>query len=522
MTSKDLAAEPPVVTPLLSELGPVIAELQQRFVGWDTSRTVWLGYSGGLDSAVLLSLLVAADLPCNLRAIHVNHGLSTHAADWQAHCLVQCEQAGVPCDVRTVSVSTQGRGLEDAARQARYQVFAEVASAQDVFLTAHHATDQAETLLLRLLRGCGVAGLKGVLASRRLNDTSDVTLWRPLLHYSRVQLEAYAKQQSLVWVDDDSNTDERFDRNYLRRQVLPVLSARWPEFEGRWQQTAADAAEQAELLQEAAAEWLPALQPKAERVGHSINLSALMACSPAKRRALMRHWLQQLAVPVPERVHLQEIEQQLLSGREGAGAQVCWSGYQLCRFQQRLYCLPALPKIEPLPNVWRMNGVESILQTAAVTIVARYCGGVTAEGLQAESLNELTQWQARHWQVRWRTGGERCQPETRPHSQTLKKLLLEAKLEPWLRDRTPLIYCDGELVAVAGLWRCRIHSSSSLDVESIGSDDGIESYESAETDESAESNTAGRTKFTKADIKDAIKKDTIKIVPFEFECHYHS
>lgn len=516
MTSKDFATEPSAVTPSLSELSPVIAELQQRFADWDASRTVWLGFSGGLDSAVLLSLLVAADLPCNVRAIHVNHGLSTHAADWQAHCLVQCEQAGVPCDVRTVNVSTQGRGLEDAARQARYHVFNEVASGQDIVLTAHHATDQAETLLLRLLRGCGSAGLKGVLAMRRLSEISDVTLWRPLLHYSRLQLETYAKQQSLMWVEDDSNTDERFDRNYLRHQVLPLLSARWPGFEGRWQLTAADAAEQAELLQEAAAEWLPALQPKAERVGHSIDLSALLTCSSAKRRTLLRYWLQQLAVPVPERVHLQEIEQQLLSDREGAGAQVCWSGYQLCRFQQRLYCLPTLPNIEPLPNRWRLNGVESTLQTAAVTIVARYCGSATGEGLQRESLDELTQWQARHWQVRWRTGGERCQPEARPHSQILKKLLLEAKLEPWLRNRTPLIYCDGELVAVAGLWRCQINSSSPLNVESIGTDDSIE------TDESTESNTAGRTKLTKANIKDAIKKDTIKIVPFEFECHYHS
>lgn len=386
------------------------------------SAVWWIGFSGGLDSTVLLHALADLNLPVSLRALHINHQISPNADAWQAQCADFCARYAIPFYAEQVRVENSGKGIEDAARAARYQVFENNLAAGDLLFTAHHANDQAETLLLRLMRGTGPRGLAAMAAQRRLGVAH---LVRPLLAFSRAELEAYAQAHQLTWVEDESNNDDEYDRNFLRNQVMPLLHSRWPEFKRKWQQTAELCAQQEIMLEELAQADLQSASPMAARIGQSIDLAALLNLSKARQQNLLRYWLRSLSYSTPEQLHWQQIEQQFFAGREDAQACVSWGNVALQRFRQRLYVLPQrLPELE-------LQLVSSV--NAEVT------------RLRADLPN---------LHIGYRAGGERSKPAGRAHSQTLKKLLQEYGLEPWLRDRVPLVFSGDDLVAVGDLWVC--------------------------------------------------------------------
>jgi len=213
----------------------------------------WVGFSGGLDSTVLLHALAQLHLPVPVRALHINHQISPNADAWQIQCAEFCAQYSIPFHAEKVRVENTGKGIEDAARAVRYSVFEKNLAPNDFLLTAHHANDQAETLLLRLMRGTGPRGLAAMAAVRALGAGS---LVRPLLHFTRAELEAYARLHQLSWVDDESNLDNDYDRNFLRNQVIPLLHNRWPEFKRKWQQTAELCAQQEMVMEEIGCEDL--------------------------------------------------------------------------------------------------------------------------------------------------------------------------------------------------------------------------------------------------------------------------
>lgn len=387
----------------------------------------WVGFSGGLDSTVLLHALVQLQLPVTLRALHINHQISPHANQWQAQCADVCAQLGVELVAESVAVVNRGKGIEDAAREARYAVFTRYLRAGDMLLTAHHANDQAETLLLRLLRGTGPRGLAAMAMQRPLGAG---TLVRPLLTVSRAELEAYGREHQLQWVEDESNRDDAYDRNFLRNQVMPLLARRWPGFMRKWQQTAELCAEQEQLLEAIAREDLHTAAVRRERIGQSIDLVFLCSLSSVRQQNLLRYLLRSAGYSTPEQSHWQQIRQQLLLGREDAEANVTWGDLSLRVFRQRLYLLPAV-----LPALTLGMLEQDVVERS---------GGGTAR-LKA-GLPDL--------HIRYRQGGERCKPAGRNHSQTLKKLLQEYALEPWLRDDLPLVYSGDTLVAVGDLWVC--------------------------------------------------------------------
>lgn len=382
----------------------------------------WVGFSGGLDSTVLLHALAQLRLPITIRALHINHQISPHADQWQAQCAAVSAQLGVEFIAEKVNVINSGKGIEDAAREARYAVFERYAEVGDHFLTAHHANDQAETLLLRLLRGTGPRGLAAMAAQRPLGKAH---LCRPLLTFSRVELEQYAHQHQLVWVDDESNQDDHYDRNFLRNQVLPLLAMRWPSFPRKWQQTTELCAQQEQLLESIAQEDLSNVEVRAERVGQSISLNSVRSLSPVRQQNLLRYWLRLMGLSTPEQSHWQQIQLQLFDGREDAEANVTWGDVSLRIFRSRLYLLPV-----KLPAM-RLDLVAS---------TECHLPRLTANLPNME--------------IRFRQGGERCKPAGRNHSQTLKKLLQEYGLEPWLRDSLPLVYSGDELIAVGDVWIC--------------------------------------------------------------------
>ncbi|MEN0038844.1 MAG: tRNA lysidine(34) synthetase TilS [Cellvibrio sp.] len=382
----------------------------------------WVGFSGGLDSTVLLHALAQLHLPVHLRALHINHQISPNADAWQAQCADFCARYAIPFHAEKVRVENTGKGIEDAARAARYKVFEKNIAPHDVLFTAHHANDQAETLLLRLMRGTGPRGLGAMAAMRALGAGS---LVRPLLHFTREQLEAYAHAHRLVWVDDESNLDDDYDRNFLRNQVMPLLQNRWPKFRHKWQQTAELCAQQESLVEEIAHEDLLRVAPIIERVGQSIDLDIFSSLSAVRQQNLLRYWLRLLNHSTPEQLHWQQIEQQLLHGREDAQAQVNWGDVSLRVYQKRLYALPLR-----LP--------EMTLQFKLLDVDSKPRLKINLPDVQ----------------IRYREGGERCRPAGRAHSQTLKKLLQEYALEPWLRDKVPLVFSGANLVAVGDLLVC--------------------------------------------------------------------
>jgi tRNA(Ile)-lysidine synthase len=382
----------------------------------------WIGFSGGLDSTVLLHALAQLQLPVQLRALHINHQISPNADAWQTQCADFCTQYSIPFHAEKVRVENTGKGIEDAARAVRYSVFEKNLAPNDVLLTAHHANDQAETLLLRLMRGTGPRGLAAMASARALGSG---LLARPLLHFTRAELEAYALAHQLGWVDDESNLDDDYDRNFLRNQVMPLLHSRWPEFKRKWQQTAELCAQQETVMEDIACEDLARAEPLAERVGQSIDLNALLGLSRARQQNVLRYWLRLFNYTTPEHLHWRQIEQQIFCGRDDAQTRVAWGNVALQTYRQRLYALPLqLPELE-----------------LHMQLVERDIKPCLKSGLPDVN-------------IRYRLGGERCKPAGRVHSQTLKKLLQEYALEPWLRDKVPLVFSGDHLVAVGDLWVC--------------------------------------------------------------------
>ena len=389
-----------------------------------TTRIV-VGLSGGVDSSVLCHWLAnyfkSASPKIPIIALHINHGLSAHAGSWQMAVMDFCRALGIECLCEQVTVDNCGQGIEAAARDARYSAFKRHLKPGDALALGHHLQDQAETVIFRLMRGAGVDGLA---AMAEFSEREGLKLWRPLLNTSKDEILNYARTHHLRWVEDDSNSSDDFSRNFIRNNVLPLLQSQWPKAAAQLAQMAKIAAETKELNRLLVDDHWPSLEPRPERWGHSIAIAALMAKAPPLRAALLRYWLGDKGV-TPEQVHLQEIEH-LINARADRSPVFELGAISLRRFNGRLYLLtlPLIP--EPCEFVGRTQ-----LSDGSEVIVT--------------GCNEPLS-------VRFRTEGLRAKPRGRTHSQTLKKLLQEKSIAPWLRSRLPLIYLGEQLLAVADLW----------------------------------------------------------------------
>lgn len=399
--------------------------LQSRLAPYGDCRRWLVAYSGGLDSTVLLHALAQLEPRPPLCALHIHHGLQPDADAWQAHCEATCAALGLVCHSLRVQVEADGDGPEAAARRARYRAFEDFLQPGDLLLQAHHLDDQVETRLLRLLRGTGVEGFRGIPEYRPLGQAA---LLRPLLTLPRPELEAYAREQSLNWIEDPSNADTRFDRNYLRQRVLPLIAERWPAYRQALQRFSGHLAE---------GQVLPVadVQRQADSARPVIDLDALRALDEAGRNRALRHWL---APRVPSAAQLREIQRSLLWSAADAEPVFELGGLQLRRFRDRLY-QTELGSFDP-DFVADWDFQSPLVIPGAGVLEAERCqrGGLAASQVR----------------VSLRRGGERCRPAGRGHSQSLKKLLQASAVAPWRRDRLPLLYCDQELVAVADLWVC--------------------------------------------------------------------
>lgn len=394
--------------------------------------------SGGADSAALLHALatLARTHPAlAVRALHVDHGLQPAAAPLRAAALAVAAAAGVPATVLRVSVAPDDpHGLEAAARAARYAALARALAPGESLLTAHHREDQAETVLLQLLRGGGLPGLAAMPAVAGLGDAK---LVRPLLDVGRAELVDYARAQELPWVEDPMNADPRYDRAWLRRELWPPLTARWPAAATTLARAARHAQEAQSLIDEVADQDLATLV----RAG-ALDVAGLLALVPARRNAALRRWLRVAGVRPPPARRLARLEPELLRSAGPNGPRLAWDGVELRRFDGRLHL------VRPLPDLPAHAALGPDRPAALGTLGRLTLRPVVGAGLAAART-------ALPLDVRPRRGGECLRLATGGARRAVKDLLREARVPPWLRERLPLLWDGDRLVAVAhpgGAW----------------------------------------------------------------------
>jgi tRNA(Ile)-lysidine synthase len=428
--------DPDVVVDALAE--PVAACVRAALERWpapgDGARLI-VAFSGGVDSTVLLAALARLKLRAPLRAAHVDHGLHPDSSLWSAHCEATARSLGV--EVVTVRVEVERRarsGLEAAARTARYAALAGLLSEGDVLVTAHHGDDQLETVLLRIVRGTGVRGLRAIQERMPFGRG---WLARPLLGCSRAEIVAQARAWNLRWLEDPANRSLEHDRNFLRVAVVPRLVERWPAAARSAQRLAEQMADAEDILTEVAMRDAAAVADTSR-----VPRAALEPLDPARQRNLLRHLVRRAGFEPPSAQKIDELRAALLGARRDAQPRIRWAGVDARVFRGHLYLMHALPAASArgfatrLDKGERWTGPEGELKFEPLG---------AGPGLPESWLDDgIT--------LRFRGGGEVFKPLEQAHHRSLKHWLQEAAIVPWMRTRIPLLFRNDRLVAVADLW----------------------------------------------------------------------
>jgi len=435
--------------------------------------SILIGLSGGVDSVVLLHLLqqLAPRFSWRLSALHVHHGISPNAEAWADFCTGLCAQHDIPLHIERVDITPlRKHGIEAAARKLRHAAFARQAC--DFVALAHHADDQAETLLLQLLRGSGVRGVSAMpllawragyngaafavrpelvegctTAKSKLASTGSARtesknvcagpIVRPLLHCSRQEILDYAAAYDLRWIEDESNADDSYPRNFLRHRLLPLLGLKFPAYRDTLTRSAQHFAETSKLLDDLA-------QQDAAQAIHADTLAvaALQALSLPRAKNLLRYFLHSIGAPMPQAVQLDNMLHQLCNARADASVCIAYSDWQVRRYQGRVCVLRALGKFDR-SFILPWQGEAELDWPALNTCLAFRC--TQYEGISLAKLQRAPV------TLRLRQGGEMLRPHQNAATRTLKNLLQEHRVPPWQRDRLPLLYCGDELVCAVGV-----------------------------------------------------------------------
>lgn len=424
------------MTPLLSTLKHTLTQRLREH----TPATLLIGLSGGVDSVVLLHALVglrdeqAMELP-PLAAMHINHGISQNAADWQAFCETLCNVWDVPFHCAEVTVENTARtSLEATARDKRYGALcAQAMSLSAAVLTAHHSDDQAETVLLQLKRGAGPKGLSGMAESSRLNE---VDIWRPLLGLSRAEIERYASDHQLTWVEDESNSDTRYDRNFLRQALLPALQGRWPGFTRTVARSAALCASQQSLLEEVCDERLSSLLVD----DGALQIAGLLAYSEAWQQALIRRWIEMRALPMPSNAQLEQILRIPYAAADRQPAVVIGQ-YSVRRFRDKLYIVNNKQDCDATQLTDAMAvAVDKPVSIDGMTISLSFEASDAAEQLFTRDPTQLA--------IRPAPLALPVKPRGEQHHKPLKQWCKLWNMPPWQRESLWLLFDNDEAVAL--------------------------------------------------------------------------
>ncbi|MDD2701853.1 MAG: tRNA lysidine(34) synthetase TilS [Sideroxydans sp.] len=392
-----------------------------------------LGLSGGMDSVVLLHVLnrLAPELEFTLSAMHVHHGISANADAWARFCEGLCASYGIPLAIKHVDIAPlkETHGIEASARKLRHAAFAE--SGIPFVVLAHHADDQAETLMLQLLRG---AGLRGVSAMPFVREQGKQLLLRPMLEIGRPELLAYAQQHALEWIEDESNADDSYPRNFLRHRLFPVLTECFPAWRDTLGRSANHFAEATGILDEVAL---------ADGAGEQLlAVTRLEALSLPRGKNLLRHYLHGQGAPMPQEAQLDDMLKQLRCARDNADVCVNFGDWQVRRYRGLVHVMRALPSFDPMLRVAWQD--EENLYWPPLQRELRFTL-TTGQGISREKLSQGPV------SLRLRSGGETLQPHALAARRSMKNLLQEHSVPPWQRERLPLLFCGESLVSVVGV-----------------------------------------------------------------------
>lgn len=407
-----------------------------------SKNTLWIAYSGGLDSTVLLNTAVtyAQSRNVSVKAVHVNHNLSANATEWQQHCQAQCQTFGIDLVVKSVQLKTEGKGLEAAARDARYAAIAQEVQQGDLVLLGQHQNDQVETFFLQLLRGAGPVGLSGMVESS-VNEYG-TQLLRPFLSLSRAQLHQQAVQDNLTWIEDESNQNTDFDRNFLRNDILPELKKRRQNADTAIIRSMSHIQEQQVLLNECVAEKLAQLlteQEQSEMTG--LAISGLVKHGYAWQKHIIKYWLAQNGAQQPSEKVLERILKDCIEAREDAQPKVSWGRWQCCRFAGQLYVLAQLRDL---------SGTVISVKVGEPIELPDGSGSylLSADATKNDTKPSLNIRPGAKLDIRFGGFTQRFKPHGVAHSKPLNQWFKQWQVPPWERVRTPLLFADGELVAV--------------------------------------------------------------------------
>lgn len=398
--------------------------------------------SGGIDSVVLLHVLhgLSDRLGFSLSAMHVNHGISPNASRWQSFCQALCHSLNVSCDVKRVVVSLGGKvSLEEAARKARYAAFSGIEA--EWLALAHQRNDQAETLLFNLLRGAGLAGAAAMPTVRPFSHKAALRILRPLLDSARADIEQYARSQGLEWVEDESNLDTRHARNFLRREVFPLLRERFPGCDAVLARSADHFAEGETLLDQ-----LAEIDARSALRDGRIEVAVLAGMSGTRARNLLRHVLRRDGIAMPDSARLCEAVRQVCHAAPDRQVRIDLGERVLHRYRGEVWL--RLPDAASGSIAWR--GEDNLAWgRGSIRFAERVGSGLARERLEGKTI-----------MVKPRQGGERFQPDARRPRRELKKLLQEHGVPPWQRASMPLLWCGESLVWVPDVgidcaWQCR-------------------------------------------------------------------
>ena len=391
--------------------------------------------SGGVDSCVLLHALIQVkkSLEFNFRVMHVHHGLSPNAENWAEFCKQTCQTYQVPLDVLKVEVQMgAGIGLEASAREARYKAL--YGAHADYIILAHHQDDQAETLLLQLFRGAGLKGLSAMAA-----HDENRSLLRPLLDITRQEIEAYAKANNLAWINDESNLDTKYDRNYCRHEIMPVIKARFPASGETLARSASHIAEASELLNE-----LAQIDANTCLIEGQMSIKQLRELSLPRSKNLFRWWLSCMGFLAPSSDRLDDMLTQLMNASQDAMIKISIDSANeiiLRRYQGFAYIdTNYSEQTNDIAMIWQ--GESTLIMPDGTHLVFERHQG---QGLAIDKLG------GHKLRISSRKGGERFKPDFARPTRTLKHLLQEANLPPWQRERLPLVYLDDALAVVPNI-----------------------------------------------------------------------
>ena len=397
-------------------------------------KSYCVAYSGGADSHVLLALMAALRNEqggFDLRAVHVDHGLQAESVEWAAHAQQVCAELNVRLDIRTSVVQQTDKGPEAAARRARYMEFVEVLQFEEHLLLAQHADDQAETFLLQALRGSGPDGLSGIPARRAFGQG---VMSRPLLSCSQSALQTCAEAMDLNWIEDPSNSQLNYDRNYLRHMVMPLLEARWPAATRTLSRSASRSAAASRALMSMAQQDLDSVKVAGKP---ELKLSALQRLPQERAFTAIRLWVRQRDLPMPRLQDLKQVHTDLIEARYDSNGIVNVREYEFRRHKDSLYLLLPQSEQKPFRYIWNAPFDDLFIAETGTTMTRGEC---FRQGIRLPETG--------HVSVKSRAGGELIRVGEPAFHKAVKKILQESSIPPWQREAIPLVYIDDSLAAV--------------------------------------------------------------------------